>query len=225
MKVLIADDEKTLVNMLKEILRQSKIDCDVVFNGLEAVDYAKSGNYDLIILDIMMPKMNGFEALKEIRKHKISTPVLMLSAKSEVADKVDGLNIGADDYLTKPFATNELLARIKALTRRKGEYFGDVIAFGDLELDRDTFVLRCNNDEIKLSNTEYKIIELLLQNPNKIANKEKLIEKVWGWDNNADYNNAEVYISFLRKKLAALKSKVIIKVMRGVGYSLEVTSD
>ena len=225
MKVLIAEDEKTLVNMLKEILRQNKIDCDIAYNGLEAVDYAKVGIYDLIILDIMMPKMNGMEALKEIRKHKISTPVLMLSAKSEVADKVDGLNIGADDYLTKPFATNELLARIKALTRRKGEYVGDVLAFGDLELDRDTFTLKCKNNEIKLSNTEYKIIELLLQNPTKIVNKEKMIEKVWGWDNNADYNNVEVYISFLRKKLLALKSKTIIKAVRGAGYSLEMSHD
>jgi len=231
MKVLIADDERTLVNMLKEILRQNKIDCDIVFNGSDAVDYAcasvrengyaKTSNYDLIVLDIMMPKMNGIDALKEIRKNKVSTPILMLSAKSEVMDKVDGLNFGADDYLTKPFATNELLARIKALTRRKSEYTGDILAFGDLELDKDTFVLKCEKQEIKLSATEYKIMELLLQSPKKIVNKERLIEKVWGWDNNAEYNNAEVYISFLRKKLAALNSKTIIKAVRGIGYSLE----
>ena len=225
MKVLIADDEKTLVNMLKEILRQNKIDCDVVFNGSDAVDYAKTSNYDLIVLDIMMPKMDGIDALKEIRKQKISTPILMLSAKSEVADKVDGLNFGADDYLTKPFAENELLARIKALTRRKGEYIGDVLSFGDLELDRDTFMLKCKSNEIKLSNTEYKIIELLVQNPQKIVNKNRLIEKVWGWDNNSEYNNAEVYISFLRKKLLALKSKTTIKAVRGFGYSLEFDND
>lgn len=221
MKVLIADDEKTLVNMLTEILRQNKIDVDAVFNGSDAVDFAKAAEYDLIILDIMMPKKNGYEALKEIRKNKISTPILMLSAKSEVADKVDGLDFGADDYLTKPFAASELVARVKALTRRKGEYTGNSLEFADLVLNKDTFAL--NN--IKLSHTEYKIMELLMKTPQKIINKERLIEKVWGWDNNADYNNAEVYISFLRKKLVALRSVVTIKAVRGVGYCLEAVND
>lgn len=223
MKVLIADDEKTLINMLKEILRQNKIDVDAVYNGSDAVDYAKAAEYDLIILDIMMPKLNGCEALKEIRKAKISTPVLMLSAKSEVADKVEGLNYGADDYLTKPFAASELVARVKALTRRKGEYIGNCLSFEDIALDRDNLILRRAESEVKLSNTEFKILELLISKPQTIINKERLIEKVWGWDNESVYNNAEVYISFLRKKLAALKSSVSIKAVRGVGYSLENT--
>lgn len=220
MKVLIADDEKTLVEMLKEILRQNKIDCDTVYNGQEAVDCALSAEYDLIILDIMMPKLNGMEALRQMRQKKISTPVLMLSAKSEVTDKVDGLNVGADDYLTKPFAASELLARVKALTRRKGEYTGGVLSFADLTLNKDTFALGSGDNEIKLSAIEYRIMELLLQYPKKIINKERLIEKVWGWDSDSDYNNAEVYISFLRKKLAALKSNVSIKAIRGAGYLL-----
>lgn len=225
MKVLIADDEKTLVSMLKEILRQNKIDCDAVYNGGDAIEHAKAMDYDLIVLDIMMPKMNGFETLKKLREHEISTPVLMLSAKSEVCDKVDGLNFGADDYLTKPFAAEELIARVKALTRRKTEYIGDTLVYQDLTLSKDTYVLSSGKQEIKLSNTEYKIMELLLQNPNKIVNKDRLIEKVWGWDNDSDYNNAEVYISFLRKKLTAMKSKVTIKAVRGVGYTLEAAND
>jgi len=221
MKVLIADDEKTLVNMLEEILRHNKIDCDTVYNGQEAIDYAIAGQYDLIVLDVMMPKRNGLEALKEIRKNKISTPILMLSAKSEISDKVSGLVLGADDYLAKPFAVSELLARIKALSRRQSEYVGDILAFGDLELDRDTFILKCWNSEIKLSTIEYKIMELLFLNPKQIINKDMLIGKVWGWDNNLNYNNVEVYISFLRKKLLALKSKTGIKTIRGVGHCLE----
>jgi DNA-binding response OmpR family regulator len=226
-KVLIADDEKTLTTMLKEILRQNKIDCDVVGNGLEAVDYAAAGNgqYDLIVLDIMMPVMNGYEALKQIRQKKISTPVLMLSAKSEIADKVDGLNFGADDYLTKPFSVDELVARIKALTRRKSEYMPDLLSFGDITLDKNTFILnggkQSSDRGIKLSNTEFKILEILIINEGHIISKDRLVEKVWGWDNDSVYNSAEVYISFLRKKLAAIKSAVSIKAIRGIGYCLE----
>jgi DNA-binding response OmpR family regulator len=226
-KVLIADDEKTLTTMLKEILRQNKIDCDAVGNGREAVDYAAAGNgqYDLIVLDIMMPVMNGYEALKQIRKKKISTPVLMLSAKSEIADKVDGLNFGADDYLTKPFSVDELVARIKALTRRKSEYIADLLSFGDITLDKNTFILNGGKQSgdrgIKLSNTEFKILEILIINKGHIISKDRLVEKVWGWDNDSVYNSAEVYISFLRKKLAAIKSAVSIKAVRGIGYCLE----
>jgi len=221
-KILIADDEKALIEMLKEIFKQNKIDCDTVFNGQDAVDYATLADYDLIILDIMMPKLNGYQALQEMRKNGIKTPILMLSAKSAVEDKVDGLNFGADDYLTKPFATSELLARVNALTRRKGEYIGEAIAFADLSLNKNNFSIAGNGQEIKLSSTEYKIMELLLLNPAIITNKERLIEKIWGWDSEAVYNNAEVYISFLRKKLTALRSKVSIKAVRNVGYCLEV---
>ncbi|MCL2798203.1 MAG: response regulator transcription factor [Firmicutes bacterium] len=220
MKVLIADDEKKLVELLKEILKRENIDSDVVYNGAEAVDYAIAGQYDLIVLDIMMPKMTGFEAIKELRRKKISTPILFLSAKSEVGDKVDGLNLGGDDYLTKPFAAVEFIARVKALTRRQAEYKGNEITVADLTLDRDAFVLRSVGGDIKLGSTEYRIMEILMSNPKTVVNKERLVEKVWGWDNEAEYNNAEVYISFLRKKLAAIKSCVQIKAVRGIGYRL-----
>jgi DNA-binding response OmpR family regulator len=222
MRVLIADDEKTLVKMLREVMRQNKIDCDAVYNGLDAFEYANFNEYDLIILDIMMPELNGYEVVKKLRACKNNTPVLMLSAKGETNDKVTGLNLGADDYLTKPFAVGELLARINAVTRRKGEYIGSQIKLGNITLDRDTFMLKSDTDEVKLSNTEFKIMEILLSHPQKIINKDKLIEKVWGMGDNSCYNNIEVYISFLRKKLQLLKSKVIIKAVRGAGYSMGV---
>jgi len=224
-RVLIADDEKTLTEMLKEILRQNKIDCDVVHNGQDAVYYAKESEYDVIVLDIMMPVMNGYQALEQMRKDKVGTPVLMLSAKSETVDKVKGLDIGADDYMTKPFVASELVARIKALSRRKGEYLGNQISYGDLVLCKDAFTVSCNGKKIVLSSTEYKILELLLINSQNVVEKDRLIEKVWGWENNAGNNNAEVYISFLRKKLQAMNSNVFIKAIRGVGYKLEVFSD
>jgi DNA-binding response OmpR family regulator len=220
MKVLIADDEKTLVGLLKEILKKENIESDGVFNGSDAIDHALTEQYDLIVLDIMMPKMNGFEAIKEMRRQKVSTPVLFLSAKSETGDKVDGLNLGADDYLTKPFAAAEFVARVKALTRRQAEYKGNEIAFADLTLDRDAIVLRGVGGEIQLGNTEFKIMEILMSNSKIIVKKERLIERVWGWDSEAEYNNAEVYVSFLRKKLIAIKSSVIIKAVRGIGYRL-----
>jgi len=216
MRVLIADDERTLVKMLTQILHANKIDADAVYDGLDAVEYAKITEYDLIILDIMMPKLDGYGVVKRLRELKISTPVLMLSAKGEVDDKVSGLDFGADDYLTKPFATNELIARVRALTRRTGEYVGDIVTYGDIVLDKDKYTL----NDMKLTNTEFKIMETLLARPEKVINKDRLIERVWGWDNNSCYNNIEVYISFLRKKLNALKSCVTIKAVRGIGYSL-----
>jgi DNA-binding response OmpR family regulator len=220
MRVLIADDERTLVELLKEILKREGIDADAVYNGLDAVDSAVTGQYDLIVLDIMMPKMNGFEAIKEIRKQKVAAPVLFLSARSETVDKVDGLNFGADDYLTKPFAAAEFLARTKALLRRQAGYVSDELTFCDTTLDRNTFVLRSGDQEIKLGNTEFKILEILMSNPKIIVRKERLVEKVWGWDNEAEYNNAEVYVSFIRKKLAAIGARIGIKAVRGVGYRL-----
>jgi DNA-binding response OmpR family regulator len=168
----------------------------------------------------MMPKLNGYDTLKRIRESKIQTPVLMLSAKSEVDDKVVGLELGADDYLAKPFSYKELLARIKALTRRKGEIVGDKIGYADLTLDKNRYLLICDG-EVKLSNFEFKIMEILLHHKDKIINKDNLIEKVWDFGNDSCYNGIEVYISFLRKKLQAIKSKVEIKSMRGVGYHLE----
>jgi DNA-binding response OmpR family regulator len=220
MKVLIADDEKTLANMQQEILRSNKIEADIVFDGLSAFEYIINKGYDLIILDIMMPKMNGYEVLRKIREKKIQTPVLMLSAKGEVDDKVKGLDIGADDYLTKPFASAELIARIKALTRRKGEIENDKMQWQDLILNKSNYMLICRG-EVRLSNYEFKIMEILLRHKSKIVNKDIFTDKVWDLENNSCYNGIEVYISFLRKKLLAIKSKVEIKSMRGVGYFLE----
>jgi DNA-binding response OmpR family regulator len=236
MKVLIADDERILANMQKELLRANRIDADIVFDGIQAIDNAINNTYDLIILDIMMawnssgtssgvkrqmPEIDvGYEVLKRIREQKITTPILMLSAKSEIDDKVKGRDYGADDYLTKPFATQELIARIKALTRRNSNNnTNNQIKWQDLILDKDTYILSCDG-KVKLSNLEFKIMEQLLLHKGKIINKDFIIEKVWDMDNNSCYNGIEVYISFLRKKLLAIKSKVEIKSIRGVGYFL-----
>ncbi|MCL2140432.1 MAG: response regulator transcription factor [Dehalococcoidia bacterium] len=220
MKVLIADDEKPLATMLQELLQRHNIHSDVVFNGRDAADYALDAQYDLIILDVMMPKMNGYEVIKEIRSNGLTTPVLFLSAKGEVEDKVSGLNLGADDYLTKPFAVSEFVARVRALTRRPADFNGDQLEYGDLVLDKITLNLRSKANTVKLSSTEYKIMEMLLLNCKGITEKERLIVRVWGYDNESEYNNSEVYISFLRKKLSAIQSTVRIKAVRGIGYTL-----
>jgi len=221
MNILIVDDERQFVKALVAILKQNKFNVDFAFDGEDGLDKALSNIYDVIVLDIMMPKINGFEVLKEIRNNKISTPVLMLSAKSEISDKVQGLNLGADDYLTKPFNSDELMARIKALLRRKTQFVGDELSFGDLKLSRDTYSLVCNDETIALGKKEFQIMEVLISNANKTINKERLLEKIWGYDSEAEYNAIEVYISFLRKKMTALNSKCIIKSLRGIGYILQ----
>lgn len=225
MKILIVDDEKQLVSALESILKQYKYSVDVAFDGEEGLDMALSGVYDAIVLDVMMPKMNGLAVLKELRSNKISTPVLMLSAKSETNDKVQGLNMGADDYLAKPFDTNELLARIKALLRRKAEFTGDILTYNDLMLDRDTFELIKDEHKITLGKKEFGILEVLMLSAGKVIDKEKLIEKIWGYDTNAEYNTIEVYISFIRRKIEALGSKTEIKAIRGLGYMLGDKND
>ncbi len=220
MKILVVDDERALTEALQVILKQQKYSVDCAYNGLDGLNHALSGVYDLIILDVMMPKMDGFSMLKELRKNKIDTPVLMLSAKSETTDKIDGLNIGADDYLTKPFNTDELLARIRALLRRKEVFTGDILSFNDISLDRDTFELVKDDKRIALGKKEFQILEMLILNKGKNIDKEKFIEKIWGFDTNAEYNTIEVYISFLRKKLMAVGAKTEIKSLRGIGYTL-----
>lgn len=220
MKILVVDDERALTQALEAILKQQKYLVDCAYNGIDGYDKAISGIYDLIVLDVMMPGMDGFTLLKKLRQNKIDTPVLVLSAKSETSDKIDGLNIGADDYLTKPFHTDELLARIKALLRRKEVFTGDVLAFGDLILDRDTYELRCGENSIVLGKKEFQILEMLILNKGKRIDKEKFIEKIWGFDTNAEYNTIEVYISFLRKKFFAVGTKTEIKSLRGIGYTL-----
>ena len=220
MNILIVDDERELAGVLSDLLKQNNYSVTTVFDGEEGLDYALTGIFDLIMLDVMMPKLDGFSVLKEIRRNKIDTPVLMLTAKSDLSDKIHGLNIGADDYITKPFHTQELLARIKALLRRKESFTGDLLTFGDVTLDRDTLQLIKGDKSIGLGKKEFQILEFLMLSKGKTIDKEKLIEKIWGYDSEAEYNAIEVYVSFLRRKLLAVSSTVTIKSIRGCGYTL-----
>ncbi|PWM72820.1 MAG: DNA-binding response regulator [Bacillota bacterium] len=221
MKILIVDDEVQLVKAVSAILRKNNYNTDCAYDGEDGLDKALSNIYDVIILDIMLPKRNGYEIIQELRNNRISTPVLMLSAKSQTYDKIYGLNLGADDYLAKPFESEELLARIKALLRRKNEFVGDTLTYGDLSLNRDNCSLLCNGQEISLGKKEFQILEMLILNGGKAINKERLIEKIWGFDTDAEYNAIEVHVSFLRKKLNLLSSAVNIRSLRGIGYILE----
>lgn len=222
MKLLVVEDEIQLADALSEILRRNKYSVDTVYNGIDGLDNAVTGVYDCIILDIMLPGMNGLDVLGNIRKEKISTPVLLLTARCEIDDKINGLDCGADDYLTKPFVTEELLARIRALTRRKGEVIDDDrLDYGGLELIKSTLSIKCMENDVKLSLKEYQIMELLISNPRQILPKERIIEKIWGYESDVEYNNIEVYISFLRKKLVIISAPVQIKTARGIGYYLE----
>ena len=220
----MAEDERYLSSALCEILSKQKYEVDPVYDGKSALDYIRSGVYDLVILDIMMPKMDGIAVLRTIRREKNSIPVLMLTARDEIHDKVSGLNFGADDYMTKPFSTEELLARVRALTRRRGELMLDVLEYKDLTLNPKNMELSTQADEgcnnVALSQKEFLIMEMLLQNPCQILPKERIIEKIWGGDSNAEHNNLEVFISFIRKKIRFLGSAVEIKTSRGIGYSL-----
>lgn len=225
MKILICDDERQFCDALSTILKQNNYSVDCAYNGIDGVDLALSGIYDLIILDVMMPKCDGFSVVKQLRDGGCNTPVLMLTAKNDVADKVFGFSSGADDYLTKPFDTQELLARIKALLRRKSTWTGDILTYGDIILNRDTFSISCNEKSIVLGKKEFNIIEMLILASGRTINKEKFIEKIWGFDTDAEYNTIEVYISFLRKKLSAIHSKIEIKSIRSVGYTLGKKDD
>ena len=220
MNILIADDERDLTAALSEILKRNNFSVTVANDGETGLDFALSGIFDLIILDVMMPKLDGFSLLKIIRDKKIDVPVLMLTAKAETANKIGGLNLGADDYITKPFDTDELLARIRALLRRKEKFTGDVIKFNDIYLDRDSAELGSGDKKITLGKKEFQILEMLILNAGKNIEKERFIEKIWGYDTDAEYNTIEVYVSFLRKKLAAVNAKTEIKSLRGIGYTL-----
>lgn len=222
MRILIIEDEKRLSEALVQILEQNKFSADAALDGEYGLDCALTGIYDVIILDIMLPKLDGFSVLKRLREDNISTPVLMLTARDEVQDKVKGLDSGADDYLTKPFNTDELMARIRALIRRRPDACcDDSISYGDLKLNLSTFELSCCGKSILLGAKELQIFELLIRYGDHILSKEELILKVWGYESDAEYNNVEVYISFLRKKLLHLHSSVQIKTVRNAGYHLE----
>ncbi|MBO4705769.1 MAG: response regulator transcription factor [Spirochaetaceae bacterium] len=221
MRILLVEDEIHLAQALTEILKKNTYNADAVYDGKSGLEFARSGVYDLIILDIMLPKMTGIEVLRNLRADKNSVPVLMLTAKDEIEDKVAGLDYGADDYMTKPFSTDELLARVRALLRRKGEVIDDEVTFGDISLKVKKNELASGGNQVKLSLKEFQIMELLMYNPEQILTKERMIDKIWGGDSEAEYNNVEVYISFLRKKLQFLGARTEIKTVRGAGYSLE----
>jgi len=225
MNILLADDERQLTDALSEILKRNNYNVTVSHDGEQALDAILSGIYDLAILDVMMPKLDGFSVVKKMRLNKIDTPVLMLTAKSETADKIYGLNLGADDYITKPFDSNELLARIKALLRRKEKFTGDILSFGDISLDRDTLEIVQGENRMVLGKKEFQLLENLMLNSGKCVGKERLIEKIWGYDSEAEYNTIEVYVSFLRRKLLAINSIVEIKSIRGVGYTIGEKND
>lgn len=222
MRLLLVEDEKSLSKAVAAILVKNHYSVDAVYDGLEALEYLEAGNYDGMILDVMLPKLDGFEVLKSVRKSGNHIPIIMLTAKSEVDDKVLGLDYGANDYLTKPFATKELLARIRAMTRNQNVQAGSVIQIGNLKLDQNTFELSSPTGSFQLANKEFQMMEMLMLNPKQVVSTERFMEKIWGYDNEAEMNVVWVYISYLRKKLTALHADVKIKVSRNVGYSLEV---
>lgn len=221
MKVLIVDDEVKLADALGELFRRNKIVADIVYDGEDGYFYAKKGDYDVIILDVMMPKMDGYEVVRRLRENKCKVPVLMLTAKDEIASRVKGLDCGADDYLTKPFAYEELLARVRALSRRQTEMVFDKLSFADITLDTSNYTLSCGQKSVSLGAKEYEIMRMLLANPKQVISKDSIISKVWGLDVDITENNVEAYMSFLRKKLFFIGSKLTILTKRLLGYYLE----
>lgn len=226
MRILIVEDEVDLNMVLSEMLTIEGYYVDSSYNGTDGLDNALSGIYDMIILDVMLPEKNGIEVLSEIRTNKINTPVLMLTAKSEIEDKISGLDNGADDYLTKPFNSKELLARIRALLRRREKIIiNENLKFADIMIDQSTREIFKNEQKVKLTKKEYDIIELLILNQGKVVSKDALTVKIWGYNNDIEYNSIEVYISFLRKKLRAIDSDVCISTIRGMGYIIKEQSN
>ena len=226
MRLLLAEDEKELSNALVTVLTHNNYSVDAVYNGQDALDYLLSGkNYDGAILDIMMPQKDGISVLKEVRGSGSSIPILMLTAKAEIDDRVLGLDAGADDYLTKPFSMKELLARIRAMTRRQTETTDSILSLGNIKLDRSAYTLSTHKDSLHLANKEFQMLEMLLVNPGQIISVEQFMEKIWGFDSNVEANVVWVYISYLRKKLTALEANVSIRAARGLGYTLEEQHD
>lgn len=222
MRILIAEDEVSTAKAIKLLLEKAKYSVDIVHNGIDAWDYIQAGSYEVIVLDIMMPGMSGLKVLSLIRQNRIPTPVLLLTAKAEVEDRVAGLNAGADDYLPKPFATQELIARIKALARRSESYAESLKKVGNLELDGNRYEMRVGNESVSLTNKEYQLMELFMQHPGYVFSTEHLMDKIWGYETESDINVVWTHIGFVRKKLRGLNADVEIKTIRGAGYALEV---
>lgn len=225
MRLLLAEDEKELSKALTAILKHNGYSVDAVCNGKDALDYLLCGDYDCAILDIMMPLLDGISVLKEIRREGLDLPVVMLTAKSEIDDRVLGLDSGADDYVTKPFAAKELIARIRAVTRRKSETESPNLTFENITLNRSTCELSSDKAKIRLANKEYQMLEMFMSNPSQIISPDRFMEKIWGLDCDTEQNVVWVYISYLRKKLAAVGANVQIKAARNMGYSLEAKND
>ncbi|MBO5556980.1 MAG: response regulator transcription factor [Oscillospiraceae bacterium] len=225
MKLLYAEDEPAMSEAVADILRYHKYSVDCVFDGADALDYARSGQYDGIILDVMMPGLSGFEVLRQLRQEGLRTPVLLLTARAEVEDRIQGLDLGADDYLPKPFAMGELLARVRAMLRRREEFTPNLLTCGDLTLNQQSAELRCGEQAVTLPKLEYRLMELLMLNQGMCLSTEDMLVKVWGYDTEADIGVVWVYISYLRKRLTALGSRVEIKARRGVGYLLEAPKE
>ncbi len=221
MRLLLAEDEKEMSNAICAVLKHEHFSVDAVYDGQDALDYLENDDYDGAILDIMMPKMDGITVLKKIRAKGIFTPVIMLTAKSQLDDKVEGLDAGADDYLTKPFAMKELIARVRSITRRSGEVADNVLTFSDIELSRSTFTLKSSGGEERLANKEFQMMEMLLEHPGQVISADQFMDRIWGYDTETESNVVWVYISNLRKKLKKIGSSVNIKAARGLGYSIE----
>lgn len=224
MRILIADDEPEMTMVLEALLKREHYSVDVVHNGQDAVDYAVAEYYDGLVLDIMMPKLDGIQVLKSLRARKVATPVLLLTAKSQVEDRVAGLESGADDYLPKPFDSREFVARVRALTRRGSEYIPGVLTLGNITLDRSTFELKCGAACVRLGNKEFQILELLMRQAGHPISTEQLMEYIWGYDSDAEINVVWAYISYLRRKLEAVGANVRVSLRRGQGYLLEEIS-
>lgn len=226
MKILIIEDEYSLADAIAETLKNENFTVEIETDGEEGENKALTNVYDVILLDVMLPSKNGFEILKELRKEKNQTPIIMLTAKSEIYDKLNGLENGADDYITKPFHMKELVARVKVVLKRKVDIENtDILEYEDLKLDIRTGKMKSQNNEIAINGKELDLLEMLLLNKKQIVNRELLANKIWGYNSEAEYNNVEVYVSFLRKKLKLIKSKVKIKAVRGIGYKMEVEDD
>lgn len=221
MRILLAEDERSLSRAIIALLEKHNYSADAVYDGQEALDYLEAENYDAVILDIMMPRLDGLSVLRTLRERGSQISVLLLTAKSEVEDKVTGLDSGANDYLTKPFATAELLARIRAMTRTQSAQTDSRMSFGNITLDQTTYELSSPSGSFRLANKEYQMMELLLRNPRQLIPSERFLEKIWGYDSDVELNVVWVYISYLRKKLTALQADIQIKATRNAGYSLE----
>lgn len=225
MRLLIAEDELDLAEALTVFFQKNHFSVDAVNDGADAYEYASSGEYDAIILDVMMPKMNGIDVLRRLRAEGKKTPVMMLTAKGMKDDRITGFNAGADDYLPKPFEPDELICRVRAMLRRSDNYRPSALEFGDVTLDPSTGLLACSGRSVRLSGREYQVMELFMRSPNIVFSADKIMERVWGWDSDAEINVIWVHISNLRKKLRSIGSKITIRAVRGLGYALEESDD